>query len=105
MSAAKQIENISDLTPDPRNVNLGTEQGAKVIEESLSAYGAGRSILADRNGVVIAGNKTLQNAPKAGIEKIRVVPTNGDELVVVQRLDLDLEHDAKARGLAIVDNR
>jgi hypothetical protein len=101
----KTIESLADLSPDARNVNRGTEIGAKTIEESLRTFGAGRSIVADRNGIVIAGNKTLENAAKAGIERIRVVPTIGDELVVVQRLDLDLERDPRARGLAINDNR
>lgn len=88
---AKQIKSTSDLKPDPRNVNMGTPYGAKVIQESLQAYGAGRSIVTDRLGVVIGGNKTLEGATSVGITKTRVVQTTGDELVVVQRMDLDLE--------------
>ena len=70
----------------------------------MKAYGAGRSILADRHGVVIAGNKTLEQAQALGL-KVRVVETTGDELVVVQRTNLDLATDATARQLALADNR
>jgi hypothetical protein len=36
---------------------------------------------------------------------IRVIETDGTELVVVQRTDLDLEADPRARELAYADNR
>lgn len=106
--AAKQLKTINDLKPDPMNVNKGTERGAKVIDWSLTELGAGRSILADADGVVIAGNKTLQGAISHGLP-IRVIETEGDELVVVQRKDLRLtgkgNERKRARQLAIADNR
>ncbi len=68
-------------------------------------YGAGRSILVDKHRRVIAGNKTLKGAQAAGITKIKYVKTTGDTLVVVQRQDLDLAKDAKAKELAVIDNR
>jgi DNA modification methylase len=74
------------------------------LAESLRTNGAGRSILADRHGRVIAGNKTLEQARALDLA-IRVIETNGDELVVVQRQDLDLDQDARARQLALADNR
>jgi hypothetical protein len=36
---------------------------------------------------------------------ITVVPTHGDHLVVVQRVDLDITRDPRARELAVADNR
>lgn len=106
--AAKQIKTLADLTPDSMNPNKGTERGAAVLDWSLTNLGAGRSILADRNGNVIAGNKTLDAAAEHDFP-IRVVATDGKELVVVQRTDLDLfgADDAernRARQLSIVDN-
>jgi len=105
---AKALRTITDLTPDPANVNKGTERGHYVLDWSLTELGAGRSILADADGVVIAGNKTLEAAADHQLP-IRVIPTDGKELVVVQRTDLRLtgkgkERD-KARQLAIADNR
>jgi len=96
-------ENLT-LTPDPRNANRGTERGAWQLEESLRQYGAGRSILVDRNGVVIAGNKTLEQAVSLGLD-VEVVHTDGTKIVAVCRDDLDLETDPRARELAIADNR
>jgi DNA modification methylase len=96
---------LSELTPDPGNANKGTERGAYMVRQSLQKLGAGRSVLIDKNGVLIAGNKTTEAAYEIGLEDVIVVPTDGTKLVVVQRTDLDLAKDAKAKELAIADNR
>ena len=97
---------LSDLTPDARNANRGTERGAKAIQRSLKDYGAGRSILLDKHGAIIAGNKTAENAGAAGLgDDVLVVQTDGTKIIAVQRMDLDLSKDARAKGLAIADNR
>lgn len=96
---------ITDLVPDPKNANLGTERGMALLDESLRTLGAGRSILVDKNGVVIAGNKTAQMAADIGLEDVILVPTDGRALVAVVRTDLDLESDPKAVRLALADNR
>jgi DNA modification methylase len=54
--------------------------------------------------VVIAGNKTLEAARKLGLP-VRTIETDGQELVVLRRSDLDLASDEKARRLAYLDNR
>ena len=95
---------VADLKPDKHNANRGTERGYQALENSLQQYGAGRSILIDRNGNVIAGNKTLEKAGAAGIEDVQVVETDGNVLVAVKRTDLDLETDPEARELAYADN-
>ena len=108
MNDPKDLKVIADLRQDPHNANLGTERGLNILDGSLTEYGAGRSILVDRAGMAIAGNKTLQVATDKAFP-IRVVRTNGTELVVVQRTDLDLssagEEQRRARRLAILDNR
>lgn len=95
---------LSQLTPDSRNANKGTARGRKMVADSLKRYGAGRSILLDRNGHIIAGNKTAEGAKAIGLEDVQVVKTDGTKLVAVQRTDLDI-NDRKARELAIADNR
>jgi len=102
----KRISKLEDLTLDASNANKGTERGAVQLDESLTRYGAGRSVLVDRRGVVIAGNKTVQEAVNKGFPA-RVVHTDGKELVIVQRTDLDLDNDkgGRARQLAYADNR
>jgi len=96
---------ISDLVLDSNNANLGTERGRKALAESLKNYGAGRSILVDRKGRVIAGNKTLEQAVAAGHKDVIIIKSDGKKLVAIQRTDLDLAKDPKAKGLAIADNR
>lgn len=97
---------VTDFQPDPQNVNKGTERGQYMVETSLTRYGAGRSIVVDKNGIVLAGNKTQQAAVDLGIEEAVVVETTGDKLVVVKRNDLDLLNDPKrAREYSIADNR
>jgi ParB-like chromosome segregation protein Spo0J len=98
------MSRISDLVQDPKNANRGTKRGNELVEASLREYGAGRSILIDRNGKIIAGNKTVANAQAAGLEDLMVIQSDGSRLIAVQRTDLDLD-DAKAKALAIADNR
>jgi DNA modification methylase len=103
-SNRQELRTLSDLQPDPLNANRGTERGRALLGRSLSTSGAGRSVVADRFGVVIAGNKVVEHAKTLALP-IRVVATTGDALVVVQRTDLDLATDPRARALAIADNR
>lgn len=103
--SAQPIKKIDDLRLDQRNANRGTERGDLMLERSLQKYGAGRSILVDKKGTVIAGNKTLVKAGEIGIEDVVVVQTDGSKIVAVQRMDLDLAKDNSARELALADNR
>lgn len=95
---------LTDLQPDNKNANRGTKRGRVAVAKSLQEFGAGRSVLIDRDGRLIAGNKTVEQASAAGIQDVIVVQTTGSQLVAVQRTDLSLD-DPKARGLAIADNR
>jgi hypothetical protein len=100
-----EITSITDLQQDSRNANKGTKRGVDSVEQSLRKYGTGRSILVDVNGKIIAGNKTALSAESAGLLDVIVIPSDGTKLIVVQRTDLDLETDAKAKALAVADNR
>jgi site-specific DNA-methyltransferase (adenine-specific) len=96
---------LTRFSQDPENLNKGTDKGRRMLSQSIQDLGAGRSILVDRNGVIIAGNKTAEAAIAEGLEDAIVVQTQGDKVVVVQRTDLDLTKDPKAKQLAIADNR
>jgi hypothetical protein len=100
-----KVVKLADLAPDPANANKGTERGRRLIRQSLKEHGAGRSVVADRNGTLIGGNKTRDAALAEGMQEAIVVETDGTRLVVVKRTDLDLETDPKARELAYADNR
>jgi hypothetical protein len=96
---------LTELQPDPHNANKGTERGSYMVAQSVSKLGMGRSFVVDRNGFVIAGNKTQLAALDSGLDDVIIVQTDGTKGVVVQRTDLDLLTDAKAKELAIADNR
>lgn len=105
---APKVERVKleDLQDDKRNANRGTPRGDSMLGRSLRHLGAGRSILVDREGRIIAGNKIRQKAVEIGIEDAIIVETDGRQLVVVRRTDLDLdEPGGKARELAYADNR
>lgn len=95
---------LDSLIQDDLNANKSSDRGRDVVRNSLAENGAGRSILIDKNGRIIAGNKTQEQALQAGFKTIKVIQTRGDELVAVQRLDIDLD-SPEGRRLAVADNR
>ena len=98
-----EVVDIRDIIPDDHNFNAGTEKGREMIEKSFRELGAGRSILLDKNNRIIAGNKSQQAAIATGITKVRIVDTEGDEIVAVRRRDVDLDSKL-GRELAFADN-
>ena len=99
-----QTVKIDELIPDAKNANKGTDRGRKALLDSLKRYGGGRSVLLDKDGRIIAGNKTVAAAAGLGIEDVIIVQTDGKQIVAVQRTDLDID-SPEGRGLAIADNR
>ena len=99
----EQTINIEELIQDDHNFNKGTEAGQKLMEKSFKELGAGRSILVDRDGRIISGNKSQKAAMAAGIQKVRVIETTGDELIAVKRTDLSLD-SKEGREMAYADN-
>ena len=93
---------ISKLKQDPKNARKRTPQPKHLIEESLKSYGAARSIVIDESNTVLAGNGTIEAASAAGISKVRVIETDGDEIIAVRRKGLD---ESDKVGLALADNR
>ena len=94
---------MSELVQDNRNLNKGTEKGKELIGKSLRLFGAGRSVLIDKNNRIIAGNKTHENAVELGMDDVIVVETDGSKLVAVKRTDIDLD-TKKGREMALADN-
>ena len=98
------VRTLADLAPDPKNANRGTARGREAVAHSVRAYGPGRAVLIDRHGRIVAGNKTVAAAKAAGLG-LTVIESDGTELVAVQRTDLDLVSDERAKALAVADNR
>lgn len=93
---------IGELTPDPRNARARGDRAKQVLRHSLETFGAGRSIVIDEHGKVLAGNGTLEAAIAAGITEVEIIDPPADTLVAVQRTDLA---GVKAAALALADNR
>jgi len=72
---------LADIKLDEKNANRGTRRGREFLEMSLSKYGLGRSMLLDKDGKVIAGNKTLEAYRTAGGKEIVIIGTHGDALL------------------------
>lgn len=97
------MSKISDLKFDDKNFNKHTQAGMGLLEKSLKEFGAGRSILIDKDNNIIAGNGIIEAAGQAGFEKVKIVETTGDEIVAVKRTDVSLNSDM-GREMALADN-
>ena len=87
---------------DERNYRKHSKKNKAIIKKSLSELGAGRSILLDNEDSLIAGNGVYEQAQALGIP-VRVIETDGSELIAVKRTDLATD-DEKRRKLALADN-
>ena len=91
------------IKQDPRNARAHSDRNKKAIRDSLEKLGAGRSVVADKDGVLIAGNGVWEQAEALGIPH-RIIETDGSELVVIKRTDLDPD-DERRVAPAVADNR
>ena len=90
------------IKQDRRNYRRHDKKNLDLIEKSLKEYQCGRSILIDSENEIIAGNGTFQAAQKLNIP-VKVIETDGSELIAVRRTDLKT-NDEKRKRLAILDN-
>lgn len=98
----RKEDQMDEIKFDKKNYRKHTDKNLNLIKKSLEECGAGRSILVDKNGEIIAGNATYQQAQAAKIP-VKIIETDGKELVVVKRTDLDTD-DEKRKKLALLDN-
>ena len=96
------MTSINSLRPDSTTARKRTNQSAELIEESIKRYGAARSIVIDEDNRILAGNGTIEGAKAAGIKNVRIIETDGSEIIAVKRTGLT-EHEKV--GLALADNR
>lgn len=87
---------------DKKNYRKHSDKNKELINKSLKECGAGRSIVIDNENEIIAGNGIYEQAQKLGI-KTKIIETDGSELVVVKRTDLNT-NDEKRKQLAVMDN-
>lgn len=92
---------VKDLKLDKRNYNKHNEENKRLIKKSIDECGFGRSVVIDDDNEVICGNGVVSTLDEN--TNIKVVETDGNELVVIRRKDLKRE-DEKRDKLAILDN-
>ena len=86
----KKIQ-LDEIRLDDRNARTHDERNIKTIANSLQRFGQQKPIVVDGDGVVIAGNGTVEAARALGWESIQVVQTKLT--------------GSDARAFAIADNR
>jgi DNA modification methylase len=98
---SQALTSLAQLTRDPRNSRKHTPRNVGAIANSLREVGAARSIVIDEDDVILAGNATVTAATEAGLG-LRVVESNGDEIIAVRRRGLTAKQKTR---LALFDNR
>lgn len=88
-----QMRNVADLDYDPENVRQHDVKNLQAIQASLKEFGQRKPIVVNPDGVVIAGNGTLQAARLLGWKEIATVEVPADW------------SREKAKAFAIADNR
>ena len=86
-----EVVDISTLTLDPANARRHDERNLEAIRASLLRWGQQKPLVVDEQGVVVAGNGTLEAARALGWTEITVVRT---DLAGAERI-----------AFAIADNR
>jgi len=99
---AAEITHIKQLIPDDNNSRQHTPRNIGMIVDSLHEVGAARSIVIDENNKILAGNGTIEAAAEAGIEKLKVVEADGNEIIAVRRTGLS---ERQKQRLSLLDNR
>jgi len=97
-----EIKTLADLKPDQKNARKHNPRNIGMISKVIGRVGVGRSIVIDEDGNILAGNGTVEALAECGIEKVRVVETDGNEIVAVQRKGLTPEQKIE---LSVGDNR
>jgi len=93
---------IDELNFDKRNARKRTQRSGGMLQQSLQEVGAARSIVIDEGNNILAGNGTVEAAGQIGIERVRVIDADGDEIIAVRRSNLSPEQKLK---LSLYDNR
>lgn len=98
----QSTHHIKDLIPDSKNARKHNPRNIGMIERSLQEVGAARSIVIDEDNHILAGNGTIEAAAQAGIERVRIIEADGNEIIAVKRRGLT---PTQKQRLALYDNR
>lgn len=95
-----EIKTAADLIQDANNYRKHSDTNKARIKKSIDEAGLGRSVVIDADNVLVAGNGVQQVVDKD--TPVRIIETDGTELVVVKRTDLHTG-DPRRKTLALAD--
>ena len=101
-SRSQETGSLADLTPDPKNVRKHNPRNIDIIGDGIQKVGFSRSIVVDENGDILVGNGAVEAAIAVGLEKVRFVEADGEEVIAVVRRGLT---DEQKKLLSLYDNR
>lgn len=84
-----------------KSFNKGRDD--RVLSRSIKELGFGRSIVVNAQNEIVCGHHTLMNALHKKDLRVKVIETNGEELVIVKRLDIQ-SGSKKHHELKLIDN-
>lgn len=93
---------MDEIKFDTNNYRKHTDKNKNLIKKSLKKCGAGRSIVIDSEGEIIAGNGVYEQAKELNIP-VKVIESDGSELIAIKRTDLKTS-DKKRKEMAAFDN-
>ncbi len=93
---------IAELKPDLKNARKHSRRNIDMLVDSLHEVGAARSIVIDEEDMILAGHGVIEAAGLAGIERMRVIEADGNEIIAVRRSGLS---ETQKRKLSLYDNR
>jgi ParB-like chromosome segregation protein Spo0J len=77
----KAFTSLADLTPDPRNVRKHAARNLSAIVDAIHEVGTAQSIVIDEDGVILAGNATVDAATAAGVEYVNGINASGTRMI------------------------
>jgi len=100
---AEKKTTIKSLNLDQKNANKHSPYGTTLLENSVRENGFGRSILISNDNHIIAGNGTVEGAAAIGMENVRIIETDGHEIIAVKRTDIK-SNTTEFYKMALADN-
>jgi hypothetical protein len=98
------VVGLDTLKPDPNNINLHTQAGTRMVENSISKRGVARPGFAANDGTVLGGNLSSLEIPGSlGMTEAIVIKTDGSRPIIHMRTDIEPDSE-EARLLALEDN-
>ena len=82
----------NEIKFDKRNYRRHSDKNKQLIKKSLDELDAGRSIVIDNDGEIIGGNGVFE---AWGNKPVKVIESDGSELVVVKRTDLSTNDEKR----------